>query len=218
MSKLRRLLPATCMLLMASSTAWPQATEPVTGFDQVVGVAKKRGTVRVIARLSNPQPEQALSAAAIAARVDNIETAMRAMGVADVAAVGSQPLIVLEANPAQLDALRRSGWIDAVQEDVPVPPNLAESTVLIGTLGAAALGATGSGWAVAVLDTGVQTSHPFLAGRIAAEACFSTNSLEAQSLCPNGLDSQVGAGAGVNCPSFVAGCIHGTHVAGIAAG
>jgi subtilisin family serine protease len=80
------------------------------------------------------------------------------------------------------------------------------------------IGARGAGQAVAILDTGVDSAHPFLAGRVVSEACFSTTSPAngATTLCPNGQASQTGAGAGRPCRE--AGCEHGTHVAGIAAG
>ncbi len=75
-------------------------------------------------------------------------------------------------------------------------------------------------WAVAVLDSGVDKNHSFLNGKVIAEACFSNkgaaNGSGSNSVCPNGLPSQVGTGAGVNCS--VAGCDHGTLVAGVAVG
>jgi subtilisin family serine protease len=66
---------------------------------------------------------------------------------------------------------------------------------------------------VAVLDTGVDKTHPFLSGKVVEEACYS-----AGGNCPNGATSEVGSGAGVQCTYAAAACRHGTHVAGIAAG
>lgn len=58
---------------------------------------------------------------------------------------------------------------------------------------------------VVVIDTGIESSHPFFQGRVALEACFS-------SACPNGSTSMVGVGAAKPVHW------HGTHVAGIVAG
>ena len=74
-------------------------------------------------------------------------------------------------------------------------------------------GYTGSGQVVAVLDTGVDSSHAFLAGKVVEEACYSGNAS-----CPNGTTTQTGAGSGAPCTYAASGCSHGTHVAGIAAG
>lgn len=78
---------------------------------------------------------------------------------------------------------------------------------------------TGSGERIAIIDTGVQSSHPFLSGSVVLEACFAQgpNGSASGGDCPNGLDSQTGTGAGAPCTT-VSGCNHGTHVAGIAAG
>ena len=79
------------------------------------------------------------------------------------------------------------------------------------------VGFDGTGTAIAVLDTGVDKQHLFLAGKVVDEACFST-AVPGMSLstCPNGLDEQLGPGAAAPCA--MADCRHGTHVAGIAAG
>jgi subtilisin family serine protease len=79
--------------------------------------------------------------------------------------------------------------------------------------------ALGKGAVIAILDTGVDASHPFLAGRVTHEACFSTTAAAsgATSVCPNGQASQTGAGS-ARPVTGARGSEHGTHVAGIAAG
>ncbi|WP_259780531.1 S8 family peptidase [Aestuariispira ectoiniformans] len=67
-------------------------------------------------------------------------------------------------------------------------------------------GRRGTGQVVAVLDTGIDTSHPFLAGKVMREACFSMTN------CPNGETEMIGPGAARPVH------FHGTHVAGIIAG
>jgi hypothetical protein len=66
---------------------------------------------------------------------------------------------------------------------------------------------------VAILDTGVDRAHPFLAGRVIEETSYSGNGN-----CPNGTTTQAGTGAATPCTYAPSGCRHGTHVAGIAAG
>jgi subtilisin family serine protease len=66
-------------------------------------------------------------------------------------------------------------------------------------------GYKGQGSYVVVIDSGVQSDHPFLAGKVALEACFAP-------VCPNGTTKQIGPGAAKPVHW------HGTHVAGIIAG
>lgn len=105
-----------------------------------------------------------------------------------------------------------------------------ELDVSLGVIGAditRATGLTGAGKTVAILDTGFDQEHPFLAGRVVAEACFSTNQAanSISSLCLGGATSLTGVGASsLDVPACDGGpvrgnlCNHGQHVAGIAAG
>ena len=90
-----------------------------------------------------------------------------------------------------------------------------------------AMGYTGSGQTVAIVDTGVDRTHPFLNNHVVSEACYSYSGSGATSNCPNGSTFQTGIGAAspATCfanlssyPNQAEGCAHGTHVAGIAAG
>src|SRR5437867_4390181 len=130
------------------------------------------------------------------------------------------PLIALEVDAAALTDLEGSSlWVDRVFDDAIKRPILAESVPLIGADRAWGRGFDGSGTVVAVLDTGVDSSHPFLLGKVVEEACYSsTLASHSTTFCPNGAEEQVGPGAGAPCSLDAQGCFHGTHVAGIAAG
>ncbi len=110
--------------------------------------------------------------------------------------------------------LNESGWGGLRQTAFPPLVNAASAWNA---------GFTGAGQTIVILDSGVDKTHPFLAGKVVAEACFSSPDSDQPAgtsftLCPNGLTQMIGAGAGVNCDVAISGCSHGTHVAGIAAG
>ena len=172
--------------------------------------------------------------------IQEIQTAVvaRLAAPTDVIRFRFIPALGLTVDAADLARLRADPQVVSVQEDeavsahdgTPVSPlfvdaaRLDESTALVGAQAAWAAGFDGTGFEVAILDTGVDSSHPFLAGKVVAEACFSTTAssggFTSATVCPNGASSQTGAGAGANCNSalYSDGCFHGTHVAGIAAG
>ncbi|WP_431264554.1 S8 family peptidase [Roseateles chitinivorans] len=183
--------------------------------------------VRVIARLSalatgdgvSAEPLRALGETpAIRVARDQLVLRLRARGAEAVAGLPDTALVVMEVDAAQLDALVANGEVAELTEDVPVPTTLADSGPLVRAPQAQALGARGAGTTVAILDTGVQSNHPFLTGRVVEEACFSTTSAanNSTSVCPGGASSSTAAGSGAACA--ISGCDHGTHVAGIAAG
>ncbi len=197
--------------------------------------ASQHGRLRVIATLNvNYRPESQLaSAEATAQRAAIRVTTARALsrlagGNYTVnATFEAYPFLGVTVDPTALEALLASPDVLAVVESTLKRPTDLQSNQVIGADIAHNLGYTGSGHTVAVLDTGVQTLHPFLAGRTIAEACFSrTDSSEGSTtLCPNGQSTgpsgapgQTGPGAGINCIISIDGCDHGTHVAGIAVG
>ena len=127
------------------------------------------------------------------------------------------PYLALEVDPAALEALAADPEVVSIEEVVAVKPMLADSTALIGAPFAWSQGYTGSGQAIAVIDTGVDANHPFLAGKVVSEACYS-GSGDGTSLCPEGAEESILPGAGMPCPPALSDCFHGTAVAGIAAG
>jgi subtilisin family serine protease len=201
--------------LAACPPAQPQQVEPqVASLAALTAKAQEAGAVRVIVRIAANVTPQAMPAAQSAAVRSFISA-----GANDVTLISTRlPYVVAEVNAEQLRTMYASPQFAEWSEDRLARATLAESVPLIQAPQVWVLGGRGAGQAIAILDTGVDRSHPFLAGRVIAEACFSTTSAVngSTSVCPNGQATQSGAGAAAPCaPS---GCEHGTHVAGIAAG
>jgi hypothetical protein len=119
----------------------------------------------------------------------------------------------------ELKRLFRIGSPRYYDENTLEDPTLSNSNPVINARGTWNSGVNGGGKnrIIAVLDTGVQKNHPFLAGKVNIEACFSTTGSGATTNCPNGAQTQYGANSAAPC-TYTNPCSHGTHVAGIAAG
>lgn len=132
------------------------------------------------------------------------------------------PYMALAADQATLDYLIQSPLVVSIDEDTLSKPLMASSNPVIGSPVAWAEGFDGSGWAVAVLDTGVDNTHSWFtttANKVVSEACYSSNAVdEIESLCPGGASSSTAANSAMNCDLAINGCNHGTHVAGTIAG
>jgi subtilisin family serine protease len=139
---------------------------------------------------------------------------------ANFTAIGKLPAVAAEVTEEGLEKLREDPNVVLVTRDVPMPPSLLQSVQNVGAVVHFDKGFKGAGINVAVLDTGVDTSHPALKDSVVSEACFSTAQstiYKIKSLCPGEFWEAVKPGAATNCPHDMDGCEHGTHVAGIIA-
>jgi len=221
------LLLGVILLTPALATADQQPrVVPSTLHDRV----RAEGEVRVLVELALPSGRAAegrlTSQARAAYRQEIVDTASRVLSrlashqYRVLRRYVTAPLISLSVGPSALKELDSANLpVKRVMEDRIHRPVLRESVPLIGADQAWAQGFDGSGRVVAVIDTGVDSAHPFLAGKVVEEACYSTTfgSLTT-TVCPNGAEEQIGSGAAVPCPLLPEGCWHGTHVAGIVAG
>jgi len=198
----------------------------------IAGALAKSGVARVIVTVGVRQltPAQlqasvhapasrAAAKALIASAIEEVISA-HALSAKKNAAVGAPAITRLTTAPAfgvtvdaaELDDLVGDPRVKSVEYDRQFQKNLAVTLPTIGMPSVRAAGGTGANYGVAVIDDGVQRTHPFIGlGRIAGtgEACFlDTNN------CPNGTNAQTGVGAA----EAAAGASHGTHVAGIALG
>ncbi|UCH95682.1 MAG: S8 family serine peptidase [Candidatus Aminicenantes bacterium] len=97
-------------------------------------------------------------------------------------------------------------------------PMVDQSVEIVGADVAWGLGYTGAGWYVAILDTGLLTSHEMFQGKNIIEQCYALGDDwydKVNGACPNGLTEMSGPGSAAPYESRFG---HGTHVAGIAAG
>lgn len=134
------------------------------------------------------------------------------------------PYVALTVDEAGLEALLDSPLVTSVHEDSLSAPLLDSSIPVIGADDVWAAGYDGSGWAIAVLDTGIQWDHEFFGGisssRVISEACYSKGEYWWKPGAKGSLCAPEPHPADVNTPQCWYGelCGHGTHVAGIAAG
>src|SRR6267378_1671058 len=218
------------VILPAHALAAPPDQQPRAVPSTLHDRALAEGEVRVLVELSLPSGRVAESALAVQARAayrqEITDTAERVLSrLANhryrvLRRYLTSPLMALSVDASALKELEASNLpIKRVTADRLHKPVLWDSVPLIGADQAWAVGFDGSGRTVAVIDSGVDSAHPFLAGKVIEEACYSTTSgFQSTSLCPNGADEQIGPGAGIYCPLELEGCWHGTHVAGIVAG
>src|SRR5437667_7962770 len=218
------------VILPAPALAAPPDQKPRVVPSALHDRALAEGEVRVLVELALPSGRVAESALAVQARAayrqEITDTGSRVLSRLAQHQYRvrrrylTSPLLALSVGPSALKELEAANLpVKRVMADRIHKPVLWDSVPLIGADQAWAAGFDGAGRVVAVIDSGVDSAHPFLAGKVVEEACYSTTSgSQSTTLCPNGADEQVGPGAGVNCALEAEGCWHGTHVAGIVAG
>ena len=232
----------------AAGAAEPAAGDapPLVGADRPVGGAfaaveealagDDDGLVRAVVTADLAvELEADLTTAEVAAQRGDIAEAIAGVTAEldDTASVVLTPFTVVPAAVVMLDAeglarLEASGTVASITLDRAFPLALDVSTGVIdsdllntaGVLGNNYEGSAGGAFEVAIVDTGVLTTHKAFTGRIVAGACFSRggdDTANGVGDCPNGTESQTGIAAGNAC-TYSTQCNHGSHVAGIAAG
>lgn len=224
-------------------TAIPQSDKPVVAvrptaraqraraLDALAARVRAEGRIRVIVGLrveggsgasSASSFKDAAARAAMVSRVDGAQqellVRMSGYSVSSVRRFKYIPFLAMEVEEAALEALASDPQVVSIEEDKLLTPMLEESVPLIGAPRAWSQGFGGSGQTIAILDTGVDKGHRFLAGKVVSEACYSGGG-RGESLCPGGVAESTSPGSGRPCSDpDLSDCYHGTLVAGIAAG
>jgi subtilisin len=199
---------------------WRSLVAPASSFAPLIAKANTDGSVRAVVGLQVLwTAEGRLSAAErirqrdeLASAVKTVLATMQGQRYRVLRKYPTLPLLGLDVSPSALAALQRGGRVAKIEEDRPIPPDLAQSVPLVEADDTAALGFGGQGESIAILDTGVDATHPFFGGRVVA-GCDA-------SLVVCQLDDPASISLAAPCtytPNTNA-CQHGTHVAGIAAG
>ena len=243
LTRLTVVLTATMLVAGATavSAATPTESSPnrsAEAVDQLLQKANEQARVPVIVTL-NATPSRGVHATDKKDRdrvAKSRDALLSEIGPADALKTSDEmPVVAFHATADQLKKLRRSANVVDVVEDREVEvPNDVMGTSNNGAANgqqitgrwddtrvradvARANGWNGTGQVVAVIDSGVDRTNPYLVGDVVAEACYSTNAIGyTAGGCPNGRNVQTGTGAAAPC--VYTGCAHGTHVAHTAAG
>ena len=210
-------------------TADARAPQGSAAADQLRAKAGAKGRVRVMVRLRTTlRDEETLSPAAAARQQQGLRALQdqvidRTLGGARARSVHRftiVPFIATSVDASAIDRLIADPDVVSILEDLPAYPQLNESVPRIKAPFLWRKGFDGDGYAVAVLNSGIDPDHPMLAGALVSEACYSFtfDDPNFKSLCPGGAPSSTAAGSGRYCLLDIAFCEHGTGVAAIAVG
>lgn len=185
------------------------------------GVAEQlqeTGSAQVMIALQRPVRPAApgLELAAEKARISEMQVDVLArLGAADYASRHAYSAVPALAgrirSEAGLAAIARNPHVVRVDLDQGGTGHLVNSVPVIAADLRHAVGNTGTGIVVAVIDSGLDTDHDNLSDNLLFEACFADDdgTIDGAGRCPNGSDRQTGAGAAEDDAG------HGSHVSGI---
>lgn len=212
----RLLLPLLLWLLFPFSAAAVAPTSGKVG-DEVLARLRSapRATVVVVLNVG-AQHDTAASreerTRRIAAVVDGVLDALPPGSFALRRRFEHVAALSLDVSTAALDALGARDEVARVDLDVGGGAQMPEAAPLARVSQVRTRGFVGQGVKTVVIDSGARLDHPDLVGSIVGQQCFCSGATPGVGCCPNGSDTQSGAGAAAD------GNGHGTNVTGIVTG
>ena len=225
----------TALILVTAVKAEPTIPnqQQLTTVQQLAAQANQQGSVRVIVQVdtgsSGLQTGTPAQTNGLAVAQQTVVQQLAYTNARITAQYEYIPYLALQVDADALEQLAEMPQILAIEEDTAVAPTLSSSIPVIGADDAWSKGYSGAGQTIAILDTGIDKTHPaFVTGhKVVSEACFSTTDgyYGSISLCPGGVEASTAVNSGTDCtalassyPTAKSQCTHGTHVAAIAAG
>ncbi len=229
------------IVLFAAVTASGLASGPVNaGVEDVLREIAPNGRAQVLVRMKadggggapwTPRLSTSRQRVAVATAFNAAAPALRRARIAELRHFRTIPYIAANVTREQAMALagedtvegifliRRERRADATQRESAQAVGLSAAQLSIDLGSAWDRGFDGTGYAIAVIDSGINFTHPALAGKNVGDACFAnTFGTTTVAQCPSGATPQIGTGAASFCPGDSTRCDHGTHVASIAVG
>ncbi len=212
-------------------------------FAKLIESAEQAGMVRVIVGVrTNFNTNDDLNAQNIEIRKEDIKKAQDKF-TNQLSAYNLNPLkykyipyLAMSVNAEALREMENLPDVVSIEKDEMLEPLLSESVPMIGAPATWNSGYSANGQTIAVIDSGVDKTHPMFQNKIVSEACYSAYDNSIIFATCNGnygtnptpgdpafIVNSTAINSGIPCnpngnSSIISGCAHGTHVAGIAAG
>lgn len=225
----------------SSATAEAAATRPMARRTPVVDpevdeqLVSQEMTTVLVSLAGEFTGTDAQQSAGVRSAVDALVSTLPEGSYSDLRPTGVLPLAIFRASAAAVEVLRSSAAVQAVEADDIVTVASESARFRDGSATSNLAGWKGDNTTVAVIDSGIQSDHPYLMSgttkKVIAEACFTTpgsgtnagGAFTFLSPCtgtPMTVNSPAKPGSAGPCTYADAGggCKHGTHIAGVIAG